>query len=151
MEARGGGFVSRRGLVALRSRGGGSQGLILSPVRRVPRALPLRSAGPQAPVSAPERSLRHGIPPLSAAASCRRGFLCQMFRLKCGPGEPVCSDSRPHRPAEVQLILWLQAFLHAIEQDGGRACKKPSLPQNQLTARIKLTFRIPTKQIVSRP
>lgn len=80
MGAHGGGFVSRRGLAALRSRGGGSQGLILSPVRRVPRPLPLRSARLQAPVApssvfsgAAGYRLRHGILPLLAAASCRRG------------------------------------------------------------------------------
>lgn len=79
MEARGGGFVSRRGSAAPRSRGGGSQGLILSPVRRVPRPLPLRSARLQAPVApssvlsgAAGSRLRHGILPLLAAASCRR-------------------------------------------------------------------------------
>ena len=58
MEARGGGCVSRRGLAALRSRGGGSQGLILSPVRRVPRPLPLQPARPQAQGLDLERSRR---------------------------------------------------------------------------------------------
>jgi len=63
MEARGGGFVSRPGLEGLRSRGGGSQGLILSPDRRVPRPLPGRSAGPQAPGGDLERSQRSGRSP----------------------------------------------------------------------------------------
>jgi hypothetical protein len=79
MVACGGGFVSRPGLAGLRSRGGGSQGLILSPDRRVPRPLPGRSAGPQAPGGDLERfrrtagaRLRGGFLPVSAAASCRR-------------------------------------------------------------------------------
>ena len=59
MEARGGGFVSRRGLAGLRSRAGGSQGLILSPDRRVPRPLQGRSAGPQAPGGDLERFQRN--------------------------------------------------------------------------------------------
>jgi len=80
MEARGGGFALRSWRAEHRSRGGGSQGLILSPVRRVPRPLPLRSARPQARRStssvlsgAAGSRLRHGILPISAAASCRRG------------------------------------------------------------------------------
>ena len=60
MEARGGGFVSRPGFEGLRSRGGGSQGLILSPDRRMPRPLPGRSARPQAPGHDLERSQRSG-------------------------------------------------------------------------------------------
>jgi hypothetical protein len=87
MEARGGGFMSRRGLAALRSRGGGSQGLILSPVRRVPRPLPLRSARPQArrstssvlsgaagfPAAAWHPAAIGGgiVPPLSRRSPCR--------------------------------------------------------------------------------
>ena len=79
MEARGGGFVSRSWRAAHRSRGGGSQGLILSPVRRVPRPLPLGSARLQVRRStssvlsgAAGSRLRHGLLPISAAASCRR-------------------------------------------------------------------------------
>ena len=79
MAARGGGFVLPRGFAAPRFRGGGSQGLILSPVRRVPRPLLLRSARLQAPVTpsgvfsgAAGSRLRRGIRPLWAAASCRR-------------------------------------------------------------------------------
>jgi len=62
MVARGGGFVSRPGLAGLRSRGGGFQGLILSPDRRVPRPLP--GARPRA--FSAERSV-----PGRGAASCR--------------------------------------------------------------------------------
>ena len=66
MDARGGGFVSRRVVAGLRSRGGGSLGLILSPVRRVPRPLPLRSAGPQAPGSDLKRLQRSSRCPAAA-------------------------------------------------------------------------------------
>jgi hypothetical protein len=66
MVARGGGFVSQRGLAGLRSRGGGSQGLILSPDRRVPRPLPGRSAGPQAPGGDLERVQRSSRFPAAA-------------------------------------------------------------------------------------
>ena len=68
MEARGGGFLSRRGVARRRSRGGGSQALILSPDRRVPRPLPGRSTKPQAPGLDLERSQRSSRFP---AASCR--------------------------------------------------------------------------------
>jgi hypothetical protein len=66
MVARGGGCGSRRGLAGLRSRGGGSQGLILSPVRRVPRPLPGRSAGPQVPGGDLERVQRSSRFPAAA-------------------------------------------------------------------------------------
>jgi hypothetical protein len=72
MEARGGGFVSPPGFEGLRSRGGGSQGLILSPDRRVPRPLPGRSAGPHAPGSDLERSQRSSRSP--AAGRLPAGF-----------------------------------------------------------------------------
>jgi len=72
MEARGGGFVSRPGFEGHRSRGGGSQGLILSPDRRVPRPLPGRSARPQAPGRDLERSQRSGRSP--AAGRLPAGF-----------------------------------------------------------------------------
>jgi hypothetical protein len=78
MEARGGGFVSRPGFAGLRSRGGGSQGLFLSPDRRVPRPLPGRSAGPQASQAsssvisgAAGPRPQGGFLPVEAAASCR--------------------------------------------------------------------------------
>jgi len=71
MEARGGGFVSRPGFEGLRSRGGGSQGLILSPDRRVPRPLPGRSAGPQAPGARPRAFSAERPVPGRGAASCR--------------------------------------------------------------------------------
>ena len=79
MEARGGGFVSRRGLAALRSRGGGSQGLILSPVRRVPRPLPWRLAGH-----------KPGIRP--------RAFSAEQPVPGCGPA--FCRFRRRHPAAE---------------------------------------------------
>ena len=72
MVARGGGFVSPPGLAGLRSRGGGSQGLILSPDRRVPRPLPGRSAGPQPPGSDLERFQRSSRCP--AAGRLPAGF-----------------------------------------------------------------------------
>lgn len=49
MESRGGGYPSRPRRAGLRSRGGGSQGLVLSPDRRVPRPLPWRSVWPKSP------------------------------------------------------------------------------------------------------
>lgn len=72
MAACGGGFVSRPGLAGLRSRGGGSQGLILSPDRRVPRPLPGPSAGPQAPGGDLERFQRSSRRP--AAGRLPAGF-----------------------------------------------------------------------------
>lgn len=72
MVARGGGFVSRTGLAGLRSRGGCSQGLSLSPDRRVPRPLPGRSAGAQAPGGDLERFQRSSRRP--AAGRLPAGF-----------------------------------------------------------------------------
>jgi len=93
MVARGGGFVSRPRLAGLRSRGGGSQGLILSPVRRVPRPLQLRSAGPQAPGSDLERSQRSSRFPAAHPrhpAAVRGGIvpprLVYASRIECGNG-----------------------------------------------------------------
>jgi len=100
IAARGGGFVSPPGLAGLRSRGGGSQGLILSPVRRVPRPLLLRSARLQAPVApssvfsgAAGSRLRHGIRPLLAAASCRRRAGVRPLR----PNRQVAGFSLPKK------------------------------------------------------
>jgi hypothetical protein len=87
MVARGGGFVSRARLAGLRSRGSGSQGLILSPVRRVPRPLLEESVGPRAlgigleriqrssrfPAAAPRHPAAFGggiVPPLASGARC---------------------------------------------------------------------------------
>ena len=72
MVAHGGGFVSRPGLAGLRSRGGGSQGLILSPDRRVPRPLPGRSTEPKAPGGDLERFQRSSRYP--AAGRLPAGF-----------------------------------------------------------------------------
>jgi len=124
IEARGGGFASRSWRAEHRCLGGGSQGLILSPGRRVPRPLPWRSARPQARRStlsvlsgAAGSRLRHGILPLSAAASCRRGKT--FLRTACLPSSfpdrssasqfpgiaakmgqlPVPAETRPRPPS----------------------------------------------------
>lgn len=61
-----------RATIEMEARGGGSQGLILSPVRRVPRPLPLRSAGPQAQVAILRTfSAAQPVPGCGSPASCR--------------------------------------------------------------------------------
>jgi len=61
-------------VIEIQARGGGSQGLILSPVRRVPRPLPGRSFGPQARIFGVERRAcpaEQPVPGCGSPASCR--------------------------------------------------------------------------------
>ncbi len=101
MVARGGGFVSRPGLAGLRSRGGGSQGLILSPDRRVPRPLPGRSTGPEAPGGDLERFQRSSRRP--AAGRLPAGFNGGIVPPPSATGFPPIILALAH-PAETTIL-----------------------------------------------